>query len=163
MSIPSRLQEHAVTLVFYRAIKKWRKLLILVVGWCLDLLNWKHVCDILLQFCQLTFRVEFIESLTTADVQGLQDNQGTLSVFTNERGGIKDDLIVTKTDLGYIYMVTNAGCVDKDLPYLLVSFGYFECSSSAAGVATSKKFITLQDNGKIVWLLRTDGPFLRCF
>uniref|UniRef100_A0A0M3I5J0 Aminomethyltransferase n=1 Tax=Ascaris lumbricoides TaxID=6252 RepID=A0A0M3I5J0_ASCLU len=64
-------------------------------------------------------RVEFIESLTTADVQGLQDNQGTLSVFTNERGGIKDDLIVTKTDLGYIYMVTNAGCIDKDLPYLL--------------------------------------------
>ncbi|VDM45231.1 unnamed protein product [Toxocara canis] len=64
-------------------------------------------------------RVEFIESLTTADVQGLQDNQGTLSVFTNERGGIRDDLIVTKTNLGYIYMVTNAGCIDKDLPYLL--------------------------------------------
>uniref|UniRef100_A0A914S5E8 Aminomethyltransferase, mitochondrial n=1 Tax=Parascaris equorum TaxID=6256 RepID=A0A914S5E8_PAREQ len=49
-------------------------------------------------------RVEFIESLTTADVQGLQDNQGALSVFTNEKGGIRDDLIVTKTDLGYIYM-----------------------------------------------------------
>uniref|UniRef100_A0A915C2C8 Aminomethyltransferase n=1 Tax=Parascaris univalens TaxID=6257 RepID=A0A915C2C8_PARUN len=64
-------------------------------------------------------RVEFIESLTTADVQGLQDNQGALSVFTNEKGGIRDDLIVTKTDLGYIYMVTNAGCIDKDLPYLL--------------------------------------------
>jgi glycine cleavage system aminomethyltransferase T len=56
----------------------------------------------------------------TADIQGLNENQGTLSVFTNERGGIRDDLIVTKTPDGYIYMVTNAGCIDKDLPYLQV-------------------------------------------
>ncbi|KAJ1363213.1 hypothetical protein KIN20_023029 [Parelaphostrongylus tenuis] len=63
-------------------------------------------------------RIAFIESLTTADVEGLTENSGTLSVFTNEKGGIKDDLIVTKTELNYIYMVTNAGCIDKDLPYL---------------------------------------------
>lgn len=63
-------------------------------------------------------RVAFIESLTTADVEGLTENSGTLSVFTNEKGGIMDDLIVSKTDLNYIYMVTNAGCIDKDLPYL---------------------------------------------
>lgn len=61
-----------------------------------------------------------MESLTTADVQGLAENSGSLSVFTNEKGGIKDDLIVTKTDAGYIYLVTNAGCIEKDLPYLLV-------------------------------------------
>ncbi|WKY10898.1 hypothetical protein Q1695_002893 [Nippostrongylus brasiliensis] len=63
-------------------------------------------------------RVAFIESLTTADVEGLSENSGTLSVFTNEKGGIKDDLIVSKTEYDYIYMVTNAGCIDKDLPYL---------------------------------------------
>ncbi|PIO75574.1 aminomethyltransferase [Teladorsagia circumcincta] len=63
-------------------------------------------------------RVAFIESLTTADVEGLPVNSGTLSVFTNEKGGIKDDLIVSKTEYDYIYMVTNAGCIDKDLPYL---------------------------------------------
>ncbi|KAL6741115.1 hypothetical protein Aduo_014403 [Ancylostoma duodenale] len=63
-------------------------------------------------------RIPFIESLTTADVEGLAPNSGTLSVFTNEKGGIKDDLIVTKTDRDFIYMVTNAGCIDKDLPYL---------------------------------------------
>lgn len=60
-----------------------------------------------------------MESLTTADVEGLAPNSGTLSVFTNENGGIKDDLILSKTDKDYIYMVTNAGCIDKDLPYLL--------------------------------------------
>uniref|UniRef100_A0A0N4UI11 Aminomethyltransferase n=1 Tax=Dracunculus medinensis TaxID=318479 RepID=A0A0N4UI11_DRAME len=63
--------------------------------------------------------INFIESLTTADIKGLKENQGCLSVFTNEKGGIKDDLIVTKVNNEFIYMVTNAGCIDKDLPYLL--------------------------------------------
>uniref|UniRef100_A0A0N4Z0L9 Aminomethyltransferase n=1 Tax=Parastrongyloides trichosuri TaxID=131310 RepID=A0A0N4Z0L9_PARTI len=63
--------------------------------------------------------VKFIESLTTADVEGMKDNSGALSVFTNDKGGIEDDLIVSKTNKGYLYMVTNAGCIHKDLPYLL--------------------------------------------
>uniref|UniRef100_A0A8C0L6D7 Aminomethyltransferase, mitochondrial n=1 Tax=Canis lupus dingo TaxID=286419 RepID=A0A8C0L6D7_CANLU len=41
--------------------------------------------------------------------------QGTLSLFTNEGGGIEDDLIVTSTSEGYLYVVSNAGCWDKDL------------------------------------------------
>uniref|UniRef100_A0A667GDW2 Aminomethyltransferase, mitochondrial n=1 Tax=Lynx canadensis TaxID=61383 RepID=A0A667GDW2_LYNCA len=41
--------------------------------------------------------------------------QGTLSLFTNEAGGILDDLIVTSTSEGYLYVVSNAGCWDKDL------------------------------------------------
>ncbi|CAI5450886.1 unnamed protein product [Caenorhabditis angaria] len=66
-----------------------------------------------------TDRVAFIESLTTADVQGLGENSGVLSVFTNEKGGIKDDLIIMKTDKDFLFLVTNAGCIEKDLPYLL--------------------------------------------
>lgn len=58
--------------------------------------------------------VAFIESMIVGDVGGLRDNQGTLSVFTNERGGILDDLIVSKTEEGYLYVVSNAGCADKD-------------------------------------------------
>uniref|UniRef100_A0A673UVY4 Aminomethyltransferase n=1 Tax=Suricata suricatta TaxID=37032 RepID=A0A673UVY4_SURSU len=41
--------------------------------------------------------------------------QGMLSLFTNEAGGILDDLIVTSTSEGYLYVVSNAGCWDKDL------------------------------------------------
>ncbi len=63
-------------------------------------------------------RIAFMESLTVADVAELPDNSGTLSVFTNAKGGIEDDLIVTKTDLPYLYLVTNAGCRDKDLKLL---------------------------------------------
>jgi len=62
-------------------------------------------------------RLDFIESLIVGDIKGLEENQGTLSLFTNEKGGIKDDLIVTKT-ADYLYVVSNAGCIDKDLPHL---------------------------------------------
>ncbi|KAG7226970.1 hypothetical protein INR49_022288 [Caranx melampygus] len=47
-------------------------------------------------------RVKFMESLVVADIAELKDNQGTLSLFTTEAGGIIDDLIVTKTDQGYL-------------------------------------------------------------
>ncbi|MEQ2219031.1 hypothetical protein XENOCAPTIV_011597, partial [Xenoophorus captivus] len=95
-------------------------------------------------------RVKFMESLVVADITELKDNQvdgrlpvarsplanlsspshpstpflltsqGTLSLFTNENGGIIDDLIVTKTDQGYLYVVSNAGCADKDSAHMKV-------------------------------------------
>lgn len=46
--------------------------------------------------------------------------KGTLSLFTNEKGGIMDDLIVTRTDQGYLYVVSNAGCADKDSAHMKV-------------------------------------------
>ena len=54
-------------------------------------------------------RVAFMESLVVADVAGLKDNQGSLTLFTKPCGGIIDDLIVTKTNLDYLYVVSNAG------------------------------------------------------
>ncbi|XP_064633599.1 aminomethyltransferase, mitochondrial-like [Lineus longissimus] len=59
-------------------------------------------------------KIKFIESLTVADVQGLKENQGCLSVFTTESGGIIDDLIVTNTSEDYLFVVSNAGCAEKD-------------------------------------------------
>lgn len=38
----------------------------------------------------------------------------TLSVFTNETGGIVDDTIISKHDDTTYYIVTNAACADKD-------------------------------------------------
>ncbi|XP_046387721.1 aminomethyltransferase, mitochondrial [Ischnura elegans] len=53
-------------------------------------------------------RVSFIESLTTADIQGLGLNQAQLSVLTNNSGGIIDDLIITNTSGTYLFIVSNA-------------------------------------------------------
>ena len=63
--------------------------------------------------------LSFIEQLCVADVkQALQANQSTLTVFTNSRGGIIDDLIVTKLDDSNLYIVSNAGCRHKDIPLM---------------------------------------------
>lgn len=52
--------------------------------------------------------------------------KSALSLFIDdETGGILDDLIITKTDEDYLYMVTNAGCKQQDMKMLteqLVSF-----------------------------------------
>jgi aminomethyltransferase len=40
--------------------------------------------------------IPFIESLVVGDVAGLADGTGSLSVMTNERGGIIDDTVITK-------------------------------------------------------------------
>ncbi|KAI2529613.1 aminomethyltransferase [Homo sapiens] len=60
-------------------------------------------------------RVKLMESLVVGDIAELRPNQGTLSLFTNEAGGILDDLIVTNTSEGHLYVVSNAGCWEKDL------------------------------------------------
>ncbi|XP_042304721.1 aminomethyltransferase, mitochondrial isoform X2 [Sceloporus undulatus] len=60
-------------------------------------------------------RVKFLESLVVGDIAELKPNQGTLSLFTNEKGGIIDDLIVTSTSEEHLYVVSNAGCMKKDL------------------------------------------------
>jgi aminomethyltransferase len=39
-------------------------------------------------------------------------------VYTNEKGGIIDDLIVSNTSLNYLYVVSNAGCSDKDFAHM---------------------------------------------
>ena len=59
-------------------------------------------------------RFKYIESLVVSDIQGLKANTGCLSVFTNDQGGILDDLIVSSTSSDYLYIVSNAGCSDKD-------------------------------------------------
>ncbi|XP_008497248.2 aminomethyltransferase, mitochondrial [Calypte anna] len=60
-------------------------------------------------------RVRFMESLVVGDIAELKLGQGTLTLLTNEKGGIVDDLIVTNAVGDHLYVVSNAGCADKDL------------------------------------------------
>ncbi|CAL9043410.1 unnamed protein product [Musa banksii] len=72
--------------------------------------------------CGLSLRgrdcAPFLETLVIADVAGLRPGTGTLTVFTNERGGAIDDSVVTKVGDDHIYLVVNAGCRDKDLAHI---------------------------------------------
>ncbi|PQE06457.1 glycine cleavage system T protein [Rutstroemia sp. NJR-2017a WRK4] len=73
---------------------------------------------------------KFLERVTPMDVRALERGQGGLSVLLNASGGIVDDTIIArlgegagegigkqKDDEGF-YIVTNAGCREKDLKYL---------------------------------------------
>lgn len=62
--------------------------------------------------------MEYFESICTADVCGLQNNAASLTVFTNEQGGILDDLIVTKIDNQHLYVVSNAARKDHDIQHM---------------------------------------------
>lgn len=84
------------------------------------------------------------------DVEGLKDNQGTLSVFTTPSGGIIDDFIVSKTPLGFLYLVSNAGCRDKDLALLTSSL------ASAKSKGLDVDIEVLEERG----LLAIQGPMM---
>jgi aminomethyltransferase len=48
-------------------------------------------------------RFDFLESLVVGDIKELKPGSATLSVFTNERGGIIDDTIITNME-NYMYI-----------------------------------------------------------
>ncbi|EIE81262.1 hypothetical protein RO3G_05967 [Rhizopus delemar RA 99-880] len=62
-------------------------------------------------------RNKFFERLVVADLHQLPIGQGTLSLFTNEQGGIIDDTIIMQQQ-DSLYVVTNAACADKDLAHI---------------------------------------------
>ncbi|CAK9032608.1 Aminomethyltransferase, partial [Durusdinium trenchii] len=72
---------------------------------------------------------DFVERVTTADVYGLPAMTGSLSVITNERGGVIDDTLVTKCSSKehgeHVYQVVNAGCAPKDLKHFEEQLGKF--------------------------------------
>jgi aminomethyltransferase len=60
----------------------------------------------------------FLESITPSSLSSLPVNQGTLSTLLHpETGGIVDDTVVTRLSNKF-YVVTNAGCREKDTAYL---------------------------------------------
>lgn len=90
--------------------------------------------------------ISFLETLVVGDIASLKDGTGSLSCFTNEKGGIIDDTVITKVcgmidppsrsmpfnscpshaprpllpqvNDQEIYLVVNAGCRDKDLAHI---------------------------------------------
>ncbi|XP_014239245.1 aminomethyltransferase, mitochondrial isoform X2 [Cimex lectularius] len=70
-------------------------------------------------------RVEFMESLCTADIAGMPENGSSLSLYTEkDNGGILDDLIVTKCN-DHLYIVSNASMRDQDSQLMLAAKDIF--------------------------------------
>ena len=58
-----------------------------------------------------------LEALVPGDIAGLLPGQQRYTQFTNDRGGILDDLMVTSTG-DHLLLVINAACKDADLAHL---------------------------------------------
>lgn len=59
-----------------------------------------------------------LERLTPGDLKSLTPGQMRYTVLLNDKGGIVDDLIVTRRADGALLIVVNAACKDKDYAYL---------------------------------------------
>lgn len=60
----------------------------------------------------------FFETITPSSFSVLPDGRAKYSVLTNEKGGTVDDLIVTRLGPERFFAVVNAGCKDKDIPWM---------------------------------------------
>ncbi|WP_169544559.1 glycine cleavage system aminomethyltransferase GcvT [Sneathiella aquimaris] len=58
-----------------------------------------------------------IEKLVPGDIQSLKDGEMRYSFFTNEQGGILDDLIITRRE-NDLFVVVNAACKEQDIALL---------------------------------------------
>src|SRR5210317_2510939 len=59
-----------------------------------------------------------LESLVPVDVAALDNNRQTYALFTNDTGGVQDDLIITRWEDDRFFLVVNAGCKLQDIAHL---------------------------------------------
>src|SRR5262245_14824820 len=62
--------------------------------------------------------IAFVNRLTTNDVAKLVDGQAQYSAFTNEKGGVVDDLLVYRFGPEKLLLVVNAGTTEKDWAWI---------------------------------------------
>lgn len=57
------------------------------------------------------------ERLVPGNIEGLKTGRARYTLFTNDQGGVLDDLIVSRID-GGLFVVVNAGCRDADIAHM---------------------------------------------
>ena len=96
----------------------------------------------------MAYTVAGLEGLVPGDIAVLKPGEMRLTMFTNERGGVLDDLMVTRRD-DDLYLVVNAGCKDDDLDILRASLG-----AAAVGYDEDRALLALQGPGAVAALSR---------
>ncbi|XP_065086982.1 aminomethyltransferase, mitochondrial [Ochlerotatus camptorhynchus] len=94
--------------------------------------------------------ISCFESVCTADIKGLKNGTGTLTVFTNGKGGILDDLIVNRVADDTLYVVSNASRKETDMAVMSDAVASFQ----AKGKDVSVEFLSSDDQS----LLALQGP-----
>jgi len=86
-------------------------------------------------------RVAALETLVPGDIQALAEGRIRYSMFTNDQGGILDDLMITNAG-DHLFLVVNAACKTQDIAHL------------KAGLAGKAEVTELTDRA----LLALQGP-----
>jgi len=60
----------------------------------------------------------FLETLLPVDIKGLGLGRQVYALLTNDRGGVRDDLMVTRWGPQQFFLVVNAACKEVDVAYL---------------------------------------------
>lgn len=94
--------------------------------------------------------IECFETLTTADIQRLGKGSGSLTVFTNDKAGILDDLIVNRVNSKFLYVVSNAARKEHDSQLILDAVDRFR----GKGKTVDVKFFKSNEKA----LLAFQGP-----
>ena len=64
-----------------------------------------------------------LESLVPVDILDLPAGKQRYALFTNETGGVMDDLMVTNEGNDSLYLVVNAACKEQDIAHLRANLG----------------------------------------
>lgn len=59
-----------------------------------------------------------LESLVPVDIEGLGTDRQTYALFTNEQGGVLDDLMIARWGQERFFLVVNAACKEQDIEHL---------------------------------------------
>jgi aminomethyltransferase len=62
--------------------------------------------------------LDLVQFVTTNDVSKLEDNQVQYSIFTNENGGVIDDLLVYRVNAEYFLLIVNASGIETDFEWI---------------------------------------------
>ncbi|GAB7348627.1 hypothetical protein MBLNU459_g7001t1 [Dothideomycetes sp. NU459] len=81
----------------------------------------------------------FLEKITPSALQELPAHQSTLSALLHpETGGICDDTIITRLGPEKFYIVTNAGCREKDYAYLTSALNAWNSAHPDASIGLNE-------------------------
>jgi aminomethyltransferase len=99
----------------------------------------------------------FLESITPAGLKEMKPGQSSLSTLLHPKtGGIVDDCIITRLEEGpkhLFYLVTNAGCRDKDYAFLSSAIENWDST-----VNPHVHLRNLQSEGQPYGLIALQGP-----
>ena len=72
--------------------------------------------------------LEFLNYVTTNDLEKITDGQAIYSLMCNERGGVIDDLIIYRVTSTEFFICVNASNAQVDLLHLIELSNSFDCS-----------------------------------